>query len=69
LSDANLLSRIKSCQPTYEAYVRVKKRIQDNPEWTFDSISKISFGARYLYKWIKSIIKYKDIDLEIGKKR
>lgn len=69
LSDINLLSRVKNCQPSDEAYRRVKKRVEGNSEWNFDSVSKTAYGTRFFYKWIMSIVKYKDIEVEITKQR
>ena len=69
LSDPNLLSRLKAIQPTRQVLEKVARRIDNYPEWTFDSVSKISFGARYMVKFIKNIIKFYDMKFELEKER
>jgi hypothetical protein len=58
LSDPNLLSRLKTINPTESSVIKVQRRIADNPDWTFENVSKISYGIRYMVRWTKSLIKF-----------
>ena len=58
LSDTNLLSRLKAIHPSINNVLKVQKRISENPQWSFESVSKVSYGIRYMVKWTKSIIKF-----------
>jgi len=69
LSDPNLLTKLKTINPTYTTVLKVQKRIDENPEWNFENVAKISYGIRYIVRWTNSTIKFNIMkhDLELEK--
>lgn len=61
LSDPSLLTRLKAIAPTQQAVAKARRRIDENREWTFESVSKVSFGVRHMVRWILSIIKFNEL--------
>jgi hypothetical protein len=69
LSDPGLLTRLKSISAVLPAVQKAKRRIEENREWTFDNVSKVSFGVRHMVRWISSIIKFHELKASLDQER
>ena len=58
LSDPSLLTKLKNISPVQANIQKARRRIDENKEWTFDNVSKVSYGVRYMVRWINNIIKF-----------
>ena len=62
LWDTDLLYKLKHCQPKYQDYIAVKKRIEANPDWSLDSLGNISVAAKVLGVWVVNAVSYAEIN-------
>ena len=69
LSDPGLLNRLKTIAPLPQVVQKAKRRIEENREWTFDNVSKVSFGVRHMVRWINSIIKLHELKASLDQER
>lgn len=65
LSDPNLMLKIRNCSPTAASVQKVKKRVEENGEWTVENVAKVSFGSRFICKWIIGVIRFGEIKASI----
>ena len=43
--------------------------MEENPEWSYDTVAKNAYYARYLCKWIIRVVKSNDMKTEMEKQK
>jgi hypothetical protein len=52
---------LKNISPNLANILKAKKKIDENREWTFENVSKVSYGVRHIVRWINNIIKFYEL--------
>ncbi len=52
---------MKNISPNLANILKAKKKIDENREWTFENVSKVSYGVRHIVRWINNIIKFYEL--------